>query len=456
MSWRAAAVLGLISWSALAFGAVYPWAFIPLFVGCVATGLAGLWRPAGDKPHIRLTASIALLIGAIVLQLAPLPIATIRAISPATDQLLQRFAVGYGTTLRAHPISIQPQATTLALMAVVALAVLFLGLVRTLRAGDARDIANGIGVLGALLAFAGIVQKAMWNGRIYGFWTPLENGESFGPFVNRNHFAGWMLMGLPVAIGYFSARLARPALRTGRGWRPALVALSSDDANKTILAGFAALLMAAGLMLSMSRSGVVGLIVGLSLSAVFLVPRQATRSRKAIAAGFLVLLAVAALWVTGVDRLALRFSERGAAGMGGRMGIWSDSLRIAGQFPAAGTGLNTFGTATLFYQTDDRRMHFSAAHNDYLQLLVEGGALLAIPAVLVTVVLLLNIRRRFREPSSDHEDYWIRIGAVTGILSIAVQEVVDFSLQIPANAVLLVILLALAARHPHRTLPTAP
>ena len=38
---------------------------------------------------------------------------------------------------------------------------------------------------------------------------------------------------------------------------------------------------------------------------------------------------------------------------------------------------------------------------------------------------------RFREVFVDSADYWIRIGAVTGILAIALQEVSDFSLQMP-------------------------
>ena len=58
-----------------------------------------------------------------------------------------------------------------------------------------------------------------------------------------------------------------------------------------------------------------------------------------------------------------------------------------------------------------------------------------------------TVYRRFREVSVESADYWIRIGAVTGILAITLQEISDFSLQMPGNAVLFVVLLALAARH---------
>jgi O-antigen ligase len=101
----------------------------------------------------------------------------------------------------------------------------------------------------------------------------------------------------------------------------------------------------------------------------------------------------------------------------------------------------------LFYQTVEPTTHFAEAHNDYLQLLAEGGALVCIPAALVILAFAWTVHRRFREVSVESSDYWIRIGAVTGILAIALQEISDFSLQMPGNAVLFVVLLALAARH---------
>ena len=155
---------------------------------------------------------------------------------------------------------------------------------------------------------------------------------------------------------------------------------------------------------------------------------------------------VAAGW-TGFDPIAARFAASGAADAGGRLGIWGDTWRLARRFPIAGTGLNTYGVATLFYQTVDLKQHFAEAHNDYPQLLAEGGALVCIPAALVILAFAWTVRRRFREVYVESSDYWIRIGAVTGILAIALQEISDFSPQMPGNAVLFVVLLALAVRH---------
>jgi O-antigen ligase len=447
MSWRAAAILVLISWGALAFGAVYPWAFYPLYIGCAAVGLASfLQRRRTSRTDALLAVALALLGVCVALQLVPLPAGTIGWLSPETDAFLQRYVLGYPSLMPRHALSIEPYATLRALIGLAAFTVLLLGSARALTDVDTLQIARGVSVLGVVMAIAGVVQKAMWNGKIYGFWTPQDGGDSFGPFVNRNHFAGWMLMALPLVIGYFCGRVARGMRDVKPGWRNRIVWFSSADASKTILAGFAALLMALALVLTMSRSGAMGLLVALVVSAWFVARRQSTGSRRVLIAVYLILVGAVAVWWTGIDRLADRFNETGpVVGLNGRLGIWADTWRIAGQYPIAGTGLNTFGTATLFYQTADLARHYAQAHNDYLQLLSDGGLLVCVPALILIVVFVARVARRFRESSSD-SDYWIRIGAVTGILAIAFQEAVDFSLQMPGNAALFVVLLVLASR----------
>jgi O-antigen ligase len=99
-------------------------------------------------------------------------------------------------------------------------------------------------------------------------------------------------------------------------------------------------------------------------------------------------------------------------------------------------------------------MHFREAHNDYLQLAAEGGVLLGIPALAAVVLLVRAIRKRFRDDSDDRMTYWLRFGATTGLVAIALQSAVDFSLQMPGNAVLFVVLCAAALhRAPYVKVP---
>jgi O-antigen ligase len=98
----------------------------------------------------------------------------------------------------------------------------------------------------------------------------------------------------------------------------------------------------------------------------------------------------------------------------------------------------------VFYQRHVVAFRMTRAHNDYLQLLAEGGLLVFIPAALVVVLLGVAVGRRLGEARHDGYEYWVRAGAAVGLLTMGIQETVEFSLQIPANALLFATLAAVA------------
>ena len=135
-----------------------------------------------------------------------------------------------------------------------------------------------------------------------------------------------------------------------------------------------------------------------------------------------------------------------------RRGAWADARRIASLFPLTGTGLGTYGVATLFYQQHDLEQHYEQAHNDYLELAAEGGALVVIPVAMLLLAITVRILTRFRDSGGSATSWRVRAGAVTGLLAIGLQEVVDFSLQIPGNAMLCAALLGVAMhKAPHQS-----
>jgi O-antigen ligase len=102
------------------------------------------------------------------------------------------------------------------------------------------------------------------------------------------------------------------------------------------------------------------------------------------------------------------------------------------------------------YQTAPRETLFVQAHNDYLQVLAEGGILVVVPALAALVLVIHGIWRRFRAREDETARYWLRAGAVAGLAAIAAQSLVEFSLQKPGNTVLFVVLLAVALHRPSR------
>jgi O-antigen ligase len=119
-------------------------------------------------------------------------------------------------------------------------------------------------------------------------------------------------------------------------------------------------------------------------------------------------------------------------------------MTIARDFPLVGSGIDTFATAIVAYETPDRPTLFTEAHNEYLQLASEGGLLVCVPAVGALAVFIVAVWRRFSQPAASQMTWWIRVGAVAGLIAIALQSSVEFSLRIPANAVLCSVLCAIA------------
>ena len=163
-------------------------------------------------------------------------------------------------------------------------------------------------------------------------------------------------------------------------------------------------------------------------------------------------LVIAGVW-GGLDAVGQRFNSASWSDVGGRLSIWRDTVHIVQDFPLTGTGFNTYGVAMLGYQSDGVEERWVEAHNDYLQLAAEGGLLLGLPFVITIFFFVREVRRRVRERADDSETYWLRAGAVTGLIAIAFQEVVDFSLQMPGNAALFAVLAAIAVHRPYKPGP---
>lgn len=438
-TWIAAAIL-MLAWGAGAFGSPYPWAYRPLLAGATVIGVSGL---ALGKARVPLAVAIGLsLIAAVAaMTLVPLPPNVLRQVSPSSLELQMQYRV-MAMEAPALPISIDADRTILGLTFLGAFSVLLVGTARFLTRDDVRKLARGVSVLGAGLAFVGIVQEAMFTGKIYGFWELKQGGSVFGPFVNNNHFAGWMLMAVPLAIGALSATISRgksagaPPSRSWVSW------WGSPSASKAILLAFSIAIMTLALVLTLSRSGIMSLAIAVFVASAVMARRQTTIARRVVVAGYAASIGLmAALWV-GFDRIAVQFAGMDPTSVNERPAIWADTLRIVSDFWPIGTGLNTYGVSTLYYQTSVPGFHLREAHNDYLQLASEGGLLLGVPIAFTIVAFAVAVRKRQLEDVGSV--WWLRMGAVIGIFAIACQSFVEFSLQIPGNAALFSVLCGIA------------
>ncbi|MEO6212396.1 MAG: O-antigen ligase family protein [Vicinamibacterales bacterium] len=448
-----AGLIVIIAWGALAFGAVYPWAYTPLLVACAGVGVTGLaW---GRRDHVssanRAALMALLLVGAAGLaQIVALPTAVLEVISPSTDAFLQRYDIGYAVHALPHPLSIEPAATRRGLIFLAVFGLFFAGLLKVFARTGVRRLVAPLAAFGAVLALIAIIQKqilgdhAYMGMKIYGFWTPESRlVVPYGPYVNRNHFAGWMVMAIPVALGYLSSFFDAGTRTPMSHWRTRVLWLSSPDGGKSLLIGCSIILMTLSVGMSMSRSGmaclaVAALLVGWRV----LVTLPSRRARMTGAAVVMLLLVLPAAWL-GVDSTIDRFSSDAVGSVDTRVRAWRDAVSLIRDFPLTGTGLNTFGTAMVLYQTGSRGVHFEQAHNDFLQLLAEGGALIMLPVLVFTGLAVRAVRSHLAR-AEDPATSWIRFGAIAGIVGIGLQSLVEFSLQMPGNAAFFVVILAVA------------
>jgi O-antigen ligase len=260
--------------------------------------------------------------------------------------------------------------------------------------------------------------------------------------VNRNHFATWAVLAIPVCLGYLAARSEG---RGARGSRPPLGARIAQalDARTLGLLASVIVLMAA-LVTTLSRSGAASLGAAL-LGAWWLTrSRAAGMGRRLGVAAALGGAGAVAVWNAPV--LVSRFAEA-SVGYADRLIIWRETIPIIQDFWLTGVGLGTFESAMAFYQQTDRTVFFNQAHSEYLQLAAEGGLLLVAAAAGAVVAFLRLARARLSQDVTGM--FWMRAGAATGLTAAALQSVWENGLRIPANALLAAILAAILVHEPH-------
>ncbi len=319
------------------------------------------------------------------------------------------------------------------------------------RSDARRRLRRVLTILGLVLSVVALSHEAAGARRIYGFFEPWEGTPStlFGPFVNRNHLAGYLLMLVPVSIAWLRRSWLRYCERVGNrpNWRRRVVALGSHAGVGFLYATIPAVATVGTLLATTSRGGILALIGAGGLSAV------ASR-RKGVAplwAYGIALLAMALSWF-GVERLEQRF-RLAPDQAPGRTVVWEESLRQMRGRWLTGVGFNTYGVAlnrvtpwnlpvgaTPWPPEILRAVAagekpgirspaelstvtwYREAHCDYLQVLVETG----VPGLVLALWAALAVLARARSRP------WL-LAAVAGVL---LHVVVDFDLQIPAIAVL--------------------
>jgi O-antigen ligase len=417
-------------------------------LACAA--LAATRRPSvlRNSPAPALDLCLLAVLAAALLQLVPLPRPVITVLSPAARGVEAAFALVAPGGLR--PLTINPHDSMGGAAVLAGVILLFVTARRTFDDGGVRTLIRIVAVVGLALSGIALAQDATAKGLMYWrFAADREGPYPFGPFINRNHFATWAMMAAPLCAGYLAAHAAAHPHGDGLPWRRRLL-LALD--GRTWMLGVSAMLLIIATAASLSRSGLAGLAASMAMTVVLLRRRTAVGGvRPMPAAAPLGLLAagatLGALALVGAGVIATRFGASRVA-LADRLAIWHDTLPVMRDFWLTGTGVGTFRASMAVYQRSKPEVIFNQAHNHYLQVAAEGGLLVGVPVCLAFVVLA---RCAWRRVQADHSAmYFIRAGALSGLIGVAIQSVWETGLTIPANAALAAVLAAIVVHTPVR------
>jgi O-antigen ligase len=418
--------------STVAYGAVDAWAWGFLSFGAIVTIILWTIETLKNKTFKLSTNSLQIpLIGLLLIGLI---------------QLLPFRDFGISNDLLAIPsvssLSLDPYSTRFAIVQLFIFGIFFASALTFINDQKRlRKMAFLIIIFGSLMAFFGILQRLAGTESIYGL-RPTPGAIPFASFVNRHHFASFMLMTIGITLSLLYGK--------------ALVK------EKQFLGIFAAILMGLAIIFTGSRGGLLSFfgVLAFVLVAHSLNKDEDEKAESSPKNKFAIIgvsFALVLVLIFGVLYLGGGDSMMRSLGLGqglkedfstGRFHIWQITLQIIRDYPILGAGLDAFGVAYTKYDTSNGNMAVLRAHNDYLQILADAG-ILGFSCVIGFIVLLFKKGLPIIAKSKDKFRKSVAIGSLGGCLGILIHSFFDFPLRTPSNMLFFLTLVTLAVATIH-------
>ncbi len=438
----------LLIWLPLPMGSNRPWAWAIMEIYLLV--LAMFWLVNYNMERVRLTRAfkaatpVLLIYGVwlvyILLQCTPLPLEFVAAISP---KAAENYLAIPGPTPEQIHISLDPHATWTGLQKSFAYFLIFcFSLLLLDNRTRVKIMLLVIIISGFAQAVYGVVMTL--SGLEWGFFVKkvYSIGVASGTFVNRNHFANFLMMSLSVGVGWMIYKTS-PGEGEKTRKQHILAAiqwvLSGKISMRLVLVA-----IVIGLVMTRSRMGNFSFFLSL-ITAGGLMWHFSGKSKWKLLALF-VSLVIVDIYVMGtwfgIERVVERIQQTSSATemrpemVAGSIMLWKDYLWV-------GSGLETFYTTFPAYKTAGMTGYVDHAHNDFIELLAEVGIIgfaLMLPVVGLSFLVGLNAMRT----TSSRLMRGVAFASVMAIIAQLLHASVDFSLRIPANAAYMMVFLAMA------------
>ena len=437
-------ILFIIGTIPILFAAVQPWVWSVYSCCMIAAFLVFRWldhTPVSLEPCLSDKLTVVLFFTVTLFLSLPLPGYIISYLSPVRYQTLSETQRLLNTAFNWQTLSYSPLVALSWWVFLLSLCLFFVT-VRNLCA-DAKILKRMVLVMmgvALLEAVYGLIQALVPTmGVLWVDYVQAYMGSARGTFINRNHFAGFIEMTWPLALGFTMAQ---------GGWRQEGYTLkrilASERLNRQALLALAIVVLLLALLFSRSRAGIAGASIGFLTFILMarLGRRGMFRHTWLMLAGIVGMLVVYSISI-GIGPITERFFSLSDGDS--RLDFWRDSLPIIVDHPL-GIGLRNYENVIPVYNVSmlaDKRLEY--AHNDYLQLLIEAGWI-GFMAVLTGFLIFMwknAYRIRHMNPQKDPLRFFLAVGAFSGLISLAFHSFFDFNLQIPANCVYFVTLMAI-------------
>lgn len=443
-----AGFLMLVAWAPLPLGSNRPWAWslmeIWIYLLAVCWLVLFMRNKAMITPVFRQARPVLLLLCLwlfwILFQVMPLPVKWVEILSPV--------AAGHYASLPSTlsgwiPLSVEPHATvtgwlkSLAYILVFGLALLLMNTRKRLEMLAYVLILGGLfqAVYGSLMMLSGIE---------YGFFVEktFSRGLVTGTFTNRNHLAGYLEMCLPVGIGIMIANLDH---RTGFTWKQRLHYLVELCLSAKFRLRLSLVIMVIALVLTHSRMGNAAFFSSLLITGcvALVLSRHAARSMIILITSLIIIdIFIVGAWF-GVEQVVEKI-EQTTIESEHRDETYAHILKQWSDYRLTGSGLGSYYAVFPKYKTAlESGGFYTHAHNDYLEFASETG-IIGITLLGMTVIWTLGTALLAQYRRRNPLMRGISFAAMMGITAILIHSTVDFNLQIPANALTFMLLLAMA------------
>jgi O-antigen ligase len=408
-----------------------------LLIELLALGLllVLLWSPrrlAGVPVPLKVLGAAMLVLP--LLYLIPLP-EFLWSLAPGRDLYAELLGGAVGASALAwRPLTLIPAVTEGALYATLPVVAVFLAVYLLPHEQVTRLVYLLIG-MAVFQALLGLLQ--------YGVpaTSPLHLGNPYaaaktasGTYANRDHLAGLLEMVFPVVLALLAAKVGHSVGRSRRRsrWRRRLDFVASLRGHQALIFGTLAVLLLLGLVFTRSRAGVGLAMVGMFLAMLAFARRLGGNNAYGTLGTVVTVAAVLAAEI-GLAPVLDRFAQDPL--QDARWEIFASSLEGIGHFFPIGSGADTFPYVYPAFQPATLgNLFINHAHNDYLEGLFDHGVLALLLMLLALVVYLARWPRLWIKGRWGGFRF-VQVGAGIGLLLMLLHSLVDFNLQIPANAI---------------------